>query len=112
MRRSSILTFLGTALLGTAAFAQDLPTFPTPPADEPSSWFREPNVGYGPFHYVSMALFPSLRSGFETNFPSSMASGRFDLRVTESRVTLFRWPWSDAIRNELGARCKEPLNEH
>ena len=75
MRRSSILAFLGAALLGTAAFAQDLPTFPAPPDDEPSfetsSWFREPNVGYGPFHYVSMSLFPSLRSGFETIFPES-----------------------------------------
>jgi hypothetical protein len=120
MRRSSILAFLGAAMLGTAAFAQDLPTFPTPPADEPSSWFHEPNVGYGPSRYVSMALFPSLRSGFETNFPESMPSGKFELRVTESWVKVstltdlwridyevlrsnvgFSWALSDDVRLEL-----------
>jgi len=87
MRRSSVVGFLLATLAGTVAWAQDFPTFPDHPQDdEPSFWFREPNVGFGPFHYVSMALFPSLRSGFETNFPESMPSGRFDLRLTESWV--------------------------
>jgi uncharacterized protein DUF3187 len=85
MRRSSFLAVFVAATLGTAAHAQDFPTFPDH-SDEESLWFREPNVGYGPVHYVSMSLFPSLRSGFETNFPESMPAGTFDLRITESWV--------------------------
>src|SRR5262245_59610277 len=86
MRRSSVLGILLTAMAGTTAVAQDLPSLPDHPDEEPGLWFREPNVGYSPLHYVSMSLFPSLRSGFETNFPESMPSGKFDLRVTESWV--------------------------
>jgi hypothetical protein len=54
--------------------------------DAPGIWFRHPNVGYGPFHYTSLSLFPSLRPGFETRFPTSLAAKTFDLRFTESWV--------------------------
>ena len=121
MRRRAILTVLAVASLSSAAVAQDFPTFPDhPEGDEPGLWFREPNVGYGPLNYVSMALFPSLRSGFETNFPESMPSGTFDLRLTESWVknssssdlwqidyevlrsnVAFSWALSDDVRLDL-----------
>jgi len=120
MRRSGILAFIITATLSTAAVAQDFPTFPDHTEEEPSLWLREPNIGYGPFHYVSMSLFPSLRSGFETNFPQSMPSGRFDFRVSESWVknssssdlwqidyevlrtnVSFSWAVSDDVRLDL-----------
>ena len=121
MRRSAVLAFVTATTLGTAALAQDYPTFSDPPDDvESGLWFRRTNVGYGPFRYVSMALFTSLRSGFETNFPESMPEGRFDFRVTESwvknsslsdswrvdyevlRTNLgFSWAVSDEVRLDL-----------
>jgi len=123
MRSSPALAFLLAATAGTVVHAQDFPPFPREHPDEddqPGLWFQEPNVGYGPFHYVSLSLVPSLRSGFETNFPSSMASGRFDLRVTESWVKVlsstnqwlldyevvrsnvgFSWALSDDVKFDL-----------
>ena len=65
---------------------QDLPPTEPGPAPEPSYELRHINVGYGPFHYVSLAMIPSLRSGFETRFPVSLEPGTFDLRLTESWV--------------------------
>lgn len=70
--------------LALAAAQGDLPDHPDDEA--PGLWFRHPNVGYGPFHYTSLALFPSLRPGFETRFPASLAANEFDLRLTESWV--------------------------
>lgn len=88
MRRSSaLLATLLSALLSSAAAAQDVPSgSDQAESEETGLWFREPNVGYGPLNYVSMSLFPSLRAGFATNFPEAMATGNFDLRVTESWV--------------------------
>ncbi len=68
------------------ALPQDLPPVPPPEAPEPSYELRHFNVGYGPFHYTSLAMIPSLRSGFETRFPISLEPGTFDLRLTESWV--------------------------
>jgi hypothetical protein len=68
------------------ALPQDLPPAPPPAAPEPSYELRHFNVGYGPFHYTSLAMIPSLRSGFETRFPISLEPGTFDLRLTESWV--------------------------
>jgi len=91
MRRTGALG-LGLALalaLPAALHAQDFQPFPPEhPDDEesPGLWFLQPNVGYGPFRYVSLAPIPSLRTGFETHFPESMPTGMFDLRVTESWV--------------------------
>jgi hypothetical protein len=122
MRTSSAVAFLLAAASATAAAAQDYPPFPEhPDGEEASLWFRQQNVGYGPFHYSSMSLFPSLRSGFETNFPESMPSGKFDLRVNETWVQFtsasefwridyeelrtniaFTWALSDNVRLSLG----------
>jgi len=86
------LGFALTLALPAALAAQDQSPFPPFPPEHPEDqadpglWFGKPNVGYGPLHYVSLAPIPSLRSGFETHFPESMAAGKFDLRVTESWV--------------------------
>ena len=113
MRRTSALAFALAALLTRAAQAQDFPPFPPEspkPSDEDDQtalWFRDPNTGYGPFHYVSLSLFPSLRSGFETHFPDSLASGGFELRVNESWVKNFsstdRWLVDfELLRSNIG----------
>jgi hypothetical protein len=130
MRRTPVIGLILAGALSRAALAQD---FPSPPPEHPGQedgdsglWFREPNVGYGPFHYVSLALFPSLRSGFETQFPSSLPSGRFELRVTESWVKnlsisdewqmdfellrtniAFSWGLSDTVRLDVGIETAE-----
>src|SRR6185295_6998665 len=116
-----LVAVLVSAALSSLAAAQDFPTFPDhPKGDEESLWFREPNVGYGPLNYASMSLFPSLRSGFETHFPESMPSGKFDFRVNESWVKFssssdlwridyevvrtnlgFSWALSDDVRLDL-----------
>jgi hypothetical protein len=124
MRRTPLIGLILAGVLSSAASAQDLPPFPPehedPAEGEPGFWFQEPNVGYGPFHYVSLALFPSLRSGFEIRFPSALPSGKFELRVTESWVknlsvsdpwqmdfellrtgVAFSWGLSDTLRLDL-----------
>ena len=125
MKRTGALG-LGVAIalaLPAALRAQDYPPSPPEHPDDPGSpsfWFQQPNVGYGPLHYVSLATIPSLRSGFETQFPESMPSGMFDLRVTQSwvknlaltdqfqidfevlRSTIaFTWAVSDDVRLDL-----------
>jgi hypothetical protein len=73
-------------VLALALRQQDLPPPEPATATEPSYELRHFNVGYGPFHYVSLAMIPSLRSGFETRFPVSLEPGAVDLRLTESWV--------------------------
>jgi len=113
MRRTSALAFALAVLLARAAQAQDFPPFPperekhSDEDDQTALWFRDPNAGYGPFHYVSLSLFPSLRSGFETHFPDSLAAGGFELRVNESWVKNFsstdRWLVDfELLRSNIG----------
>jgi len=94
MKRTGALG-LGVAIvlaLPAGLAAQDQAPYPPFPPEHPENetvpglWFQRPNVGYGPLHYVSLAPMPSLRTGFETQFPESMPAGKFDLRVTESWV--------------------------
>lgn len=72
----------GGLLLALALCQAELPDY----EDGPGLWFRHPNVGYGPFHYTSLAPFPSLRPGLEARFPQSLSADSFDLRLTESWV--------------------------
>lgn len=75
--------------LAAAASAQDLPVFDRDDDRVGGLGFRTPNIGYGVFHYSSLAPLPSLRSGFVTRFPSSLPENAFELRVSETWVRNF-----------------------
>jgi hypothetical protein len=108
------------AALPAPAAAQDFPAPPREEGDEPSVWFGKPNVGYGPFHTVSLSPFTSLRSGFGPRLPSALPPGDFELRLGQSWVSnasadprwlidfdvlrsniAFSWGVSDRVRVDL-----------
>jgi len=73
------------------AWGQDPPDPPSPQApssgegaEEPSSWFSQNNVGYGPYHQGALGFFNSLRLGFIPRVPVFLSDGSWEVRTTES----------------------------
>src|SRR5436190_15793125 len=80
MSGPAIGILLAAALsLASAAAAESQEEGPPPE-------LKHGNAGSGPFHYQSLGLFPSLRSGFEIHFPSDLPKGRAELRLDETWV--------------------------
>jgi hypothetical protein len=62
---------------------------------ETSSWFRKPNLGYGPFHTAALGFFPSLRPGIVPRAAVDLPEGTVELRATES--------WAKVIAEKSGS---------
>lgn len=105
-----LVPFLSAALAASAQESDD-------PRDAESTWFRQANVGYGPFHQTSLSPFTSLRLNLVPYFPSAFPEGMFefelstgwgknnsssdlwdiDFEVVASNVS-FAWAVSDRVR--------------
>jgi hypothetical protein len=97
-----LLFLIATSLLLPLSIqAQDEkdPSPPSPPESPEegatSSWFRTPNLGYGPFHGAALGFFPSLRPGLVPRAPADLAQGTVELRATES--------WAKVISEKSGS---------
>lgn len=117
MNRGRLLAIV--LILGSALDAAAQEEGPGPP-------LRESNAGRGLFRYQSLSLFPSLRSGFETRFPSDLREGGFELSVDETWVknlsdqdlwrfdfelvktrVAFSWGVTDDLRLDVGVGSAE-----
>jgi len=102
MKRRAAGVFIGVLLstLTPPAFAQE---------EKPKNpfWEGNENIGLGLFHSVSLAPFPSLRSGMVTRLPSSLAQNGLELRVTQDWATMLStqdaWLLDyDVLRSNIG----------
>jgi len=96
--------------MSTALFLLLALSVPAPAQDSdeaaPGLWQQDENLGLGLFPAVSMSPFQSLRTGLGPRLPSSIAEGRFELRVNEdwARVLSVKDEWEmdyDVLHSNL-----------